>query len=281
MKFWKLHGLGNDYIVIDNRQSVLAEQELELLARGLCRRRFSVGADGVLYVGHSSCADVRMRMYNPDGSEAEMCGNGLRCFVKYCHENEITKKPHVLVETKAGVKPTWIDTTDGEVTSVKVDMGKPQFNRSQIPMVGEGTFLDQCFDVNGTELRATALSVGNPHCVVFVQDVKSYPVHEFGPLIENHELFPDRVNVEFVQRISRSELKVRTWERGAGETLACGTGACASVAAANRLGIADADMTVHLQGGYLEIAYDGRIRMSGPAEKAFEGRIDPILGVTT
>jgi diaminopimelate epimerase len=274
MKFWKMQGLGNDYIVIDNRNGQYDDQKISQIARELCSRRFAIGADGVLYVYNSSNADIRMRMFNPDGSEAEMCGNGIRCFVKYCYEDNIIKKTRIDVETIAGIKPTWINVRNGLVESVKVDMGVPVFDRSQIPMIGEGTFIDQELKVNEEKINATALSIGNPHCVVFVQDVNDYPVRVYGPIIENHEWFPNRINVEFVQRISRNELHVRTWERGAGETLACGTGACASVVAANELGMTDGKVTVHLRGGNLEIEHDKRILMSGPAEKVFEGRID-------
>ena len=273
MKFWKMHGLGNDYIVIDNRRGELAEEALPDLARKLCRRRFSVGSDGILLVYDSKAADAKMRIFNPDGSEAEMCGNGIRCFVKFCYENRIISKLDPTVETLAGLKRTWLTVEDGKVTYVKVDMGKPEFDRRKIPMAGEGLFIDQELKVDGETFHATALSVGNPHCVIFVDGVKDFPVSEVGPKIENHELFPNRVNVEFVEVISRKELWLRVWERGVGETLACGTGACASVVAAKTLNKVDGTVTVHLLGGDLEIEYSDRVFMSGPAEKVFEGYI--------
>lgn len=274
MKFWKMHGLGNDYIVIDNRNGKIREEEIPELARRLCKRRFSVGADGILLVYNSKVADVRMRMFNPDGSEAEMCGNGIRCLVKFCFDQGIVKNEYVEVETLAGIKQTWLNIQNGKVKSVKVDMGAPTFERKSIPMLGEGTFIDQDLEVNDVTLKATALSVGNPHCVIFVDDVKDYPVEKLGPAIERHKLFPKRTNVEFVKVLSRDELQVRVWERGAGETLACGTGACASVVAATLLRKIDGAATVHLLGGDLEIEYANNIFMVGPAEKVFEGYID-------
>lgn len=273
VKFWKMHGLGNDYIVIDNRYGEVEEEAIPDLARRLCRRRFSVGSDGILLVYDSKVADVRMRMFNPDGSEAEMCGNGIRCFIKFCYENGITPKSDPIVETLAGLKRVWLTVKNGEVVSVKVDMGKPEFDRRKIPMVGEGTFINQALDVDGKRYNATALSVGNPHCVIFVDKVDEFPVEDVGPKIENNILFPKRVNVEFVEVLSRRELRMRTWERGAGETLACGTGACASVVAAKTLNKIDGLATVHLLGGDLEIEYADRIFMTGPVEKVFEGCI--------
>jgi len=273
VKFWKMHGLGNDYIVIDNRHGEIKEEVIPGLARKLCRRRFSVGSDGILLVYDSNVADVRMRMFNPDGSEAEMCGNGIRCFIKFCYENAIVSKLDPVVETLAGLKRVWLTVKDGKVVSVKVDMGKPEFDRRKIPMVGEGTFINQNLKVDGNQYNATVLSVGNPHCVIFVDNVDEFPVEDIGPKIENNALFPNRVNVEFVEVPSRRELRVRVWERGAGETLACGTGACASVVAAKTLNKIDGLATVHLLGGDLEIEYRDRIFMTGPAEKVFEGYI--------
>lgn len=269
-----MHGLGNDYIVIDNRKKQVKEHEIPYLAKRLCRRRFGVGADGILLVYNSKIADARMRMFNPDGSEAEMCGNGIRCLVKFCFENSVISKTHIDVKTLAGVKETWLNAKNGKVESVKVNMGTPLFGRRDIPMLGEGTFIDQYLNVNGEKIKATALSVGNPHCVIFVKEVDNYPVKDIGPKIESHGLFPDRTNVEFVQTISREELRVRTWERGAGETLACGTGACASVVAATLLRKIGGKATVHLLGGDLDIEYSNNIFMTGPAEKVFEGYIN-------
>lgn len=273
--FWKMHGLGNDYILVDNRGGWLREEKLSQLAQKLCRRRFSVGADGLLLVCDSAVADVKMRIFNADGSEAEMCGNGIRCLAKYCYENRIVGRSEMRIETLAGVKTVWLDVAEGRVKSVTVDMGSPIFRREHIPVAGEGEFIDEELKVNDKVFRATCLSVGNPHCVIFVEDVDGFPVEHYGPIIENSPLFPKRINVEFVQVIRRDLIKVRVWERGVGETLACGTGACASVVAGNMLGKVDNECAVRLLGGELKVKYsDGRIFMSGPAETVYKGTID-------
>jgi len=273
MKFWKMHGLGNDFIVVDNRNEKMSDVEATELARKLCERRFSVGADGLLLVGNSSLADVKMRIFNADGSEAEMCGNGIRCFAKYCYENNIVRKSELTVETLAGVKRVWLTVEDNTVISVMVDMGTPTLDRSAIPMLGTGTCVNEDLQVDGERYRVTCLSVGNPHCIVFVDALDDFPVERVGPKIENHSLFPRKTNVEFAQVLNRSELKVRVWERGCGETLACGTGACAAVTAGNLLRKVGNRVRVHLLGGDLEVEYAERLFLSGPAEKVFEGKL--------
>ena len=274
LAFWKMHGLGNDYVVIDNRDQKIEERSLGDLARALCKRRFSVGADGLLLLYKSSVADLKMRIFNPDGTEAEMCGNGIRCIAKYCYENGVVEKEEMTVETLAGVKSLQLKVRNGEVKSVRVDMGKPSFERRMIPMLGEGVCIDEKLEVEGETYRITCLSMGNPHCVIFVEDSDGFPVKEVGPRIESHKLFPNKVNVEFVEALDRDELKVRVWERGVGETLACGTGACAAVAAGVALGIVDRKCTVHLLGGDLQVEYGESMLMTGPAEKAYEGIVD-------
>ena len=273
MKFWKMHGLGNDFIVIDNRDEKIGDSEATRLALRLCQRRFSVGADGLLLVSNSTVADVKMRIFNADGSEAEMCGNGIRCFAKYCYENNVTQKNELTVETLAGVKRTWLTVENQVVKSVMVDMGTPELDRSKIPMFGIGTCVNESLQIDGEQYRITCLSVGNPHCVVFVDKLDDFPVLLVGPKIENHGLFPKKTNVEFVQVLNSHELKVRVWERGCGETLACGTGACAAVAAGNLLQKVSGKVTVHLLGGDLEVEYAERLFLSGPAEKVFEGKL--------
>ncbi len=273
MKFWKMHGLGNDYIVIDNRDAKISDAEAAELALKLCKRRFSVGADGILFVSNSAVADVKMRIFNADGSEAEMCGNGIRCFVKYCYENGIARKSELIVETLAGNKRTWLTVENGLVQSVMVDMGMPVLERSKIPMVGQGTCINQDLQVNGEGHKVTCLSVGNPHCVIFVDAVDDFPVQHVGSKIENHRLFPKRTNVEFAQVLSENEVKVRVWERGCGETLACGTGACATVVAGNLLKTLGSKVCVHLLGGDLEVEYAERLLLNGAAEKVFEGTL--------
>jgi diaminopimelate epimerase len=273
LTFWKMHGIGNDYIVVDNRNEKLREDNIVNFARQVCQRRFSVGADGLLLVYNSDIAEVKMRRFNPDGTEAEMCGNGIRCFVKFCYENEIVKKKKLYVETLGGIKQTQLLTSDGEVKSVTVDMGKPSFDRSSIPMLGKGTCINEKLKVNGETYTVTCLSLGNPHCVIFVDDVEVFPVQQIGSKIETHKIFPKRVNVEFVQIVNRKEIKVRVWERGVGETLACGTGACASAVASYILGKTNRKVTAHLLGGDLEILCNNSILMKGPTIKVFVGEL--------
>jgi len=273
MKLWKMHGLGNDYVVIDNRDEEIGDKEAAELAKKLCERRFSVGADGLLLVCNSKKADVKMRIFNADGSEAEMCGNGIRCFAKYCYENCIARKSELVVETLAGNKRMWLTVEDGLVQSVMVDMGVPVLERSKIPMLGQGTFVNQDLQVSGETYKATCLSVGNPHCVIFVDAVADFPVQQIGPKIENHSLFPKRTNVEFAQVLGENEVKVRVWERGCGETLACGTGACATVVAGNLLKKLGGKVRVHLLGGDLTVEYAERLFLNGAAEKVFEGTL--------
>ena len=273
MKFWKMHGLGNDYIVIDNRAGQIKNAEANDLSRQLCERKFSVGADGLLLVSNSNKADVRMRILNSDGSEAEMCGNGIRCFAKYCYENNIVNTNELIIETLAGLKKIWLMIENGAVKSVKVDMGAPILERSKIPMIGDGTCLHEDLNLDGVDYQITCLSVGNPHCVLFSESIEDSLIQSIGPRIENHGLFPKRTNVEFVQILNKNELKVRVWERGVGETLACGTGACAAVVAGNLLKKVGSKVRVHLLGGDLYVEYNKRLLLTGPAEKVFEGKL--------
>jgi diaminopimelate epimerase len=274
MNFWKMHGLGNDYVVVDNRDQKVADSEAAGLAKTLCERRFGVGADGLLLVSNSSVADVKMRIFNSDGSEAEMCGNGIRCFAKYCYENSIAKKDEFNVETNAGVKHVWLTLKGTEVKLVKVDMGAPNWDRKSLPMTGKGSCINEDLQVDDEETyKVTCLSMGNPHCIIFVDSVDDSPVEYIGPMIENHPSFPNRTNVGFVQVLSKSELKVRVWERGCGETLACGTGTCAAVAAANKLGKVGNKVTVHVLGGDLQVEVGKTLFLNGPAEKVFEGTL--------
>ncbi|MEM2337672.1 MAG: diaminopimelate epimerase [Candidatus Bathyarchaeia archaeon] len=276
ISFWKMHGLGNDYVVIDNRSGLLNEGELSSLAVRLCERRFGIGADGLLLIYPSQKAEVKMRIFNPDGTEAEMCGNGIRCLAKYCFENSLVQRTSFLVETLAGVRTLNLKIGNNNVVEyVKVDMGSPNFEADKIPIKWNGAFINKPLNVGDKTFYVTALSMGNPHCVIFVEDVKSYPVADIGPILEKHELFPRRTNVEFVQVVSNKKLKVRVWERSVGETLACGTGACASVVAANILGKVGETVVVELLGGELTVEYHGGVVfMEGPAEKVFEGVIN-------
>ncbi len=271
--FWKMHGLGNDYIVIDNRDGLLQENEFSKIAKKMCLRRYSIGADGLLLILDSNSADTKMRIFNADGSEAEMCGNGIRCFVKYCYENELLNTKIIRVETIAGVKEAILDVKNDVVKSVKVNLGKPSLLRHDIPMRGVDKCINEEITAGPQKYKITCLSIGNPHCVLFVNDVNVFPVLDVGPKIENHHLFFNRTNVEFVQILNRNEIKARVWERGCGETLACGTGACASAVAGNILGLLEKKCVVHLLGGDLNIEYNVSVMMEGPAEKVYEGTI--------
>jgi len=271
MQFWKMHGLGNDYIVIDNKDENIDDKKASFLAKKLCTRRFSIGADGLLLVCNSKVADVKMRMFNSDGSEAEMCGNGIRCFSKYCYETGVVEKSEFKVETLSGIKDIWLNLNNDEVSSVKVDMGAPNWERASLPMTGNGVCINCDLIVGEEVFGVTCLSMGNPHCVLFVEDVDKVPVDCIGPFVENHEVFPKRVNVVFVQVVAKDELRVRVWERGCGETLACGTGTCAAVAAANKLGKVSSKVTVHVLGGDLQVEVGESLFLIGAAEKVYQG----------
>ena len=273
MQFWKMQGLGNDYIVIDNRDEKISTKKAADLAKQLCERRFSIGADGLLLVSGSKVADAKMRIFNADGSEAEMCGNGIRCFAKYCYETSIVAKPKLTVETLSGVKHVWLTLNGKEISAIKVDMGAPNWQRSSLPMTGQGTCINEDLEVDGETFKVTCLSMGNPHCVIFVECVDCFPVEEIGPKIENHKAFPKRTNVGFVELLNENELNVRVWERGCGETLACGTGTCAAVVASNKLGLVGNKVTAHVLGGELTVEIGETLFLSGAAEKVFEGKL--------
>ena len=272
MEFYKAHGIGNDFVLIDARTT--ADRDWPELARAMCDRHFGVGADGILLVLNSATADFRMRMLNPDGSEAEMCGNGIRCFARYVYEN-VAPKAELRVETGAGVLPLTLRVRDGVVEAVTVNMGAPHFTPRDIPVVlDHSPVVDHPLDVGGMTLRLTCVSMGNPHAVAFVEeDVESFPLAEIGPLVERHPLFPRRVNFEVCRVLGRGELDVRVWERGAGLTLACGTGASAVTVAARLKGLTDERIRLRLPGGTLEMSWDGQgdVFMTGPAEFVFRG----------
>lgn len=275
--FVKMHGIGNDFVVISALDEMpLPEEELSEFARFVCDRHFGIGADGVIWILPSQVADFKMRIFNPDGSEAEMCGNGIRCAAKWFYDRDYAKGNTVRVETLAGIKTVWVQEENGKAVTVTVDMGEPIFNPSLIPTtLSEGKeAIEVPLSLEGFETYVvSAVSMGNPHCVIFVNDVGIFPVETVGTKIENHPAFPRRTNVEFVQVISRNEMKVRVWERGVGLTLACGTGACASLAVAARTGRTERKAKVHLSGGTLTIEWrdDGRIYMTGPAVEVFRG----------
>lgn len=270
MRFEKMHGLGNDFLVVDDRDA----QPLDwpALARRVCTRHTGVGADGILLIQRSDRADLRMRLFNADGSEAEMCGNGIRCVAEYVAVHGISGD-HVVWETGAGAVVT--DRLGDDL--VTVDMGPPRFAPDEIPVDAPGLaeVIDQPLAVGGRELPITCVSMGNPHCVLVSDDVDAFPLSEIGPLIENHPRFPRRTNVEIVQVLSRTRVRQRTWERGVGETNACGTGASAVGVAMQRLGLCDSPVTVELRGGPLHIAWaPGQpVRMTGPALRVYTGHL--------
>jgi diaminopimelate epimerase len=272
MEFEKVHGLGNDFILFEDDRKA---RDWNALAVTLCERRLSVGADGVLVVLPSSIADTRMRIINADGSEAEMCGNGIRCFAKYVYERGIVTKQDMAVETLAGIMRPRLIVENGVVTDVCVDMGKPEFARAGIPMKGEGEAADVEIEAGGQQVTVTSLLMGVPHTIVLTDRIDEAVAESLGPVIERHEMFPRKTNVNFVQVMDRDNIRVLTWERGAKLTFACGTGSCASVVAMFRKGLVNRRAAVHLKAGRLIIEYleDGRVLMTGPAQRVYRAEL--------
>jgi diaminopimelate epimerase len=274
LEFTKMHGAGNDFVVLDGIAGELPP--LEPLARRLADRHFGVGFDQMLVLRPSKAADFRMEIYNADGSQAEMCANGIRAFFKFLRDRGYAEADSIRVETLGGiVVPRWV----GE-DRVTVDMGEPVLAPAKIPTLlgkGDGPVLDEPLEVGGETLRVSSASMGNPHAVIYVDDIDSAPVEELGPRVETHPAFPNRVNVEFVEPVSRDRLRQRTWERGTGETLACGSGACAVVVVSILRGVVDHGAIVALPGGELSIQWEGAgasVFMTGPAANVFTGRIE-------
>ena len=270
MNITKMHGLGNDFIIIDNRNGML--KDANKTAKKLCERRLSVGADGLIAVENSSIADTRMRIYNSDGSEAEMCGNGIRCFAAYVYDRGIVTKEDFCVETLAGIMRPHMIIEDGRVKGVKVDMGSPSFAAEDIPVLCENPLINK-IDVLGRKISVYSCLMGVPHTVVIVdnREVHDQDFEVLAPVIEKHEVFKKNTNVNFAEIIDRKTVKVRTWERGAGPTLACGTGSCATVCILSELGLVDRTCDVILQAGKLHIEYGDKVYLTGPAEYVFEG----------
>jgi diaminopimelate epimerase len=276
MKFTKMHGAGNDYVYVNCFEETVADPIK--VAVQVSNRNFGIGSDGLILIMPSDKADLRMRMFNSDGSESEMCGNGIRCVAKYGYDHGIVSNKEITAETGAGVLTLQLFTNaDDKVEKVRVNMGLPRLTRGEIPMTGDAAakVVLENMTVRDRTFQITCVSMGNPHCVIFVDDVDNFPVTAYGPLIENHEMFPRRTNVEFVQIISRTEVRQRTWERGAGETLACGTGASAVAVAGVLTGVSEHKIRNHLAGGDLELewAENGPVFMTGPAEEVFSGEI--------
>jgi diaminopimelate epimerase len=277
MKFTKMQGAGNDYVYV-NCFEERVENPGQVAVR-VSNRNFGIGSDGLILILPSEKADVRMRMFNSDGSESEMCGNGIRCVAKYAYDHGLVSKKEMTAETGAGILTLKLFTDSGNlVEKVRVNMGGPRLTRAEIPMQGNGReqVVAEPLNIMHTAFSITCVSMGNPHCVIFVDDVERFQVEKYGPLIENHDIFPRRTNVEFVQVISPGEVRQRTWERGAGETLACGTGASAVCVAGALNGLTEKKILNHLSGGDLELewAEDGNVYMTGPAVEVFSGEID-------
>lgn len=277
MKFTKMQGLGNDYIYVNCLEETVPNPSE--LAVKLSNRHFGVGADGLILIKPSQKADFEMDMYNADGSRGMMCGNGIRCVAKYVYDKGLTDKTTISIDTQAGVKYLDLTIENGKAVLIKVNMGSPSFLAEQIPVTADTKeVIAEPLTVEDRDYQITCVSMGNPHCVTFLkEDVRDLDLEKIGPFFENHKRFPDRINTEFVNVIDRKTLRMRVWERGSGETLACGTGACAVAAAAVRNGLADEEVTVHLLGGDLQICWDKEadlIYMTGPAEIVFDGEVE-------
>lgn len=274
MDFVKMHGLGNDFVFIEDKTG--QDKDYTVLARAMCNRHTGIGADGLIVIVDSRVADVRMRIINSDGSEAEMCGNGIRCFAKYVYDSDIIEKKQFTVETPAGImEPEITVGADNKAELITINMGRPSFNRSEIPMEGtDGRVLNEDLCVDGENWKITSLLMGVPHTVTYVDDVDSVDIEKIGPLFEKHEAFPKHTNINFAQQMDDRTVKVRTWERGAGATLACGTGSCSVAVASFLNGRTGREVDIQLPLGTLHIEYreeDGNVYMTGPAAVSFTG----------
>ena len=276
MKFTKMHGIGNDYVYVNCLQEKV--EDPSGTARKISDRHFGIGSDGLILIKPSEKADFQMDMYNADGSKGAMCGNGIRCVAKYVYDYGLTDKTSIAVETGSGIKYLDLTVENNKVTMVKVDMGEPDLTASHIPIKAQTEqVIDESIEVDGKTYRITGVSMGNPHGVVFLDDIDSLDIEKIGPSFENHVRFPDRINTEFVQLDNRSHVRMRVWERGSGETLACGTGACAVAVACVVNGLTQREVTVSLRGGDLKICWDekdGHVYMTGPATVVFDGEIE-------
>ena len=282
LRFTKMHGLGNDYVYVDGHEQNLDRFNLGRLAALVSDRNFGVGSDGLILILPSEVADFRMRIFNPDESESNMCGNGMRCCAKYVYEHGLTDKTDLTFETLAGIIKPKLEVEDGEVTCVTVDMGEPRLARKNVPFEQgppDEPAIDEELEVDGETVRITAVSVGNPHCIQFVDSVADAPVLTMGPKIEYHPTFPNRTNVEFIEVVDRTHVKMRVWERGAGETLACGTGATATCVACVLNDLTERAIEVELLGGTLEIEWrdDNHVFMTGPAVEVYTGELSEVF----
>lgn len=279
MKFTKMQGCGNDYVYVNGIEEKLSQERKPEMVRFLSDRHFGIGGDGVIFINAAKEADFEMEMYNADGTRSEMCGNGIRCVAKFVYDKRLTNKKQISIVSAGKIK--YLDLTVNEknlVEMVKVNMGNPILEPSQIPAVFEGDMVvDAPIDVQGQEYRVTCVSMGNPHAVVFVEDTAGLNLEKIGPDFEHHKAFPNRTNTEFVEIVDRNHVKMRVWERGTGETLACGTGCCATVVACVLNDLTDTDVEVEVLGGKIQIRWDREsnlVYMTGPATTVFEGEID-------
>ncbi len=281
IKFTKMEGLGNDYVYIDATHQEL--DNVQDLAKFVSNRHFGIGSDGLILIKNSKKADFRMQMFNSDGSEAEMCGNGIRCVGKFVYDKGLTKKKELTIETLAGIKSLKLNVENEKVKTVEVDMGEPILEAKEIPVknakefkIKDKTFYKVNLEIDKDLRQLTCVSMGNPHAVDFVEDVSSIDIEKVGPMVECDEHFPNKVNAEFIEIVDKNHIKMRVWERGAGETLACGTGACASVVASTLNGYTDRKVEVELLGGKLDIYWNkenNHVYMTGPATTVFEGML--------
>ena len=280
MKFTKMHGCGNDYIYVDGAKEIIPQDKKPDVVKKLSDRHFGIGGDGVIFINPSTEADFEMEMYNMDGSRAEMCGNGIRCVAKFVYDKGLTDQTHISIVSAGKVKYLDLTTENGKVSTVKVNMGAPILKAADIPVIAdreEEPVIGGNIEIDGKNYKMTCVSMGNPHAVVFMDDVAGLSIEKIGPLFENHERFPKRTNTEFVKVIDREHVEMRVWERGTGETLACGTGACATVVACILNGLTNDTVTVKLLGGSLRIQWDRQenlVYMTGPASTVFEGEIE-------
>ncbi|MCI8955688.1 MAG: diaminopimelate epimerase [Eubacterium sp.] len=276
MEFTKMEGCGNDYVYVNGFKNEI--ENPNKLSEFVSNRNFGIGSDGLIMVNPSDKADFRMNMYNADGSEGKMCGNGIRCVAKYVYDNKMTDKTTITVETLSGIKTLVLNVEDDKVKTVRVDMGSPILEAKDVPVISDKEqVIDQSIIIDNKEYKITCVSMGNPHAITFIDDTDNLDIESIGPKFEKNEIFPDRINTEFIQIVDRNTIKMRVWERGSGETLACGTGACASVVACVLNNLTENKVTVKLLGGDLFIEYnreENTVYMTGPARVSFVGNID-------
>lgn len=280
MKFTKMQGCGNDYVYVDGAKEIIPQEKKPDIVRRLSDRHFGIGGDGVIFINPSKEADFEMEMYNMDGTRSEMCGNGIRCVAKFVYDKGLTDKTTVSIISGGSIKYLDLNIENGKVSTIKVNMGAPILKAADIPVVADDEnahVIAENIEIDGKKYKMTCVSMGNPHAVVFMEDIENFAIEKIGPLFENHVRFPKRTNTEFVKVIDRKHVEMRVWERGTGETLACGTGTCATVVACILNGLTDDEVMVKLLGGTLKIKWDrdeNLVYMTGPAVTVFEGEVE-------